>query len=510
MDINLLDKNIVTTILNEITSSEERDRKRQAFDAFQVYSGNLKPYVQAELKRTRPSSWEAYSVSNVSISKMVVDKLARSYSVPPMRSVDNETKNERLEEIYDEAMANRQWNEFDVNFNRDRHSLFWVNWRNKEERYQFMSLASYEWSVIKNKDTSDLECVILNYPDTTVTANARGYSNVNGDGKSNLLSESQVDGGGQSRVYAMWTHTQHVVIRVQEETIRNADGTLTVKKDITYVPIEGNPNNENVLGIIPFVYISRDLSPDNPTVNPITDQTVTFNALWSELLTAANIQGTSIMSLSYDASLQGKMDTMQGSLTSVIELIQPSDPDAKPTEASYISPSPDLAGQRDSYINYLRMVLSEHGITSSQGLDGSMEKFSSGIERMIAQADVQMKINSNQMLYAKAEKDAFEIVKRIERIILNSSAFGDEDELNVVYPKPKVMISDRETLENIKMRMDMGLIEEWEALVVLDPNLSEEQAKDKLERINEAKQTKMEGFLGANIETESDEDAESE
>lgn len=514
MELDLLDRDIVNLLINEVESSEERERKRQAFEAYQVYSGNLKPFVEAELKRTRPKSWKYYTVSNVSVSRMVIDKVAKSYQNPPRRSVDqNGPKTERLNEIYDEAGADRQFMEFDRNFNLSRHALMWVNWRNREQRYQMMSLQDYEWSVVRNKDVPEiLEAVVLKFPDTTITSGS-GRNNLSqkGDGIPNLISESQLDSGGQARVYAIWTKDQHVVVELNDEIIKTSRGD-EIKRSITYVPIDGNPRNINPLGIIPFVYLSKDLSPDNPTVNPITEQTVTFNALWSELLTAANIQGTSIFTLSYDARLQGKMDTVQGSLTSVVELIQPSDPDAKPTEASYISPQPDLAGQRESYLNYLRMVLSEHGITSSQGLDGTLERFSSGLERMIAQADVQQQVNQNQMLYSMVEEKCFEIIRKIDREILNQGTFNKDDALQVIYPKPKVMISDKETLENIQLRLSLGLIEKWEALLILDPNLSENEAKEKLERIQEESMNPVRSLLNANNgpEISGDEDAESE
>lgn len=490
--INLLDPAIMETIVGEIENGEERDRKRQAFDAYQVFSGNLKNYVETELARTRPKSWKSYSVSNVSLSKMVTKKLAKAYNNEPIRTVGDDSKNERLDEIYEESMAQRNLQEFDEIFNLHKHSLLWINYREKEERYQFMALAPYEYSVIRNKDTGRVEVVILSYPDTTITSSARlKRGTQGGDGKANLIAESQVDSGGQTRVYAMWSDEQYVVVRVTVERIKTIQGE-EVKKSIEYVPLEDNPNNVNPLGVLPFVYLSADLSPDYPTINPITEQTITFNALWSELLTAANIQGTSIMTFEYPAELQGKMDKMTTGLTSAVEL--PQLQDKPPTKVNFISPSPDLGGQKESYMQYMQMVLAEHGITSSQGLDG-MESFSSGLERMIAQADVQQIIDKHQQMYSKVEDGIFEILKRWEAF-LGPSVFAEEDQLTVIFTKPRVMISDAETLANIEKRLSLGLIQKWEALAILDPNLGEDEAKEKLEVINEERSANTRGFFG--------------
>lgn len=507
-----MDKKLVEQILSEIDGTEERERRQQNFQAFQVYSGNLRPYVEQELQRTRPDSWKYYTISNVSVSRMVTNKLSKAYSLPPKRSVGSDAKNDRLDEIYQEADANRQFQEFDINFNRDKHCLYWVNWLNSEQKYHFMALAGYEWSIFRDKDSGKLEMVVLNYPDTTITSGAANRAAGSfADGLPQFISESQIDSAASDKVYAIWTKDQHVAVVERTSNVVTPQGKQ-IKKSIDYLDIPGNPNNENPLGIIPFVYLSKDTSVDFPTTNPLTEQTITFNALWSELLTAANLQGTSIMTLSYDAKLSGKMDTLQGSMTSVVELIQPSDPDAKATEANFISPSPDLSGQKETYLNYLRMVLAEHGITSSQGLDGSMETFNSGLERLIAQSDQQQIINQNQMLFSELEKNCFEIVKAIEREVLNSTTFSESDELTVIYPKPKVMISDKETLENIKLRIDLGLIEKFEALMILDPNMSENEAKEKLDRIAEENMQGMQRFISGDFESDesSDESSESE
>ena len=88
-NLDLTDKSIVQTIVSEIEKSEERERKADSFDAWQIYSGNQKPYVETELQRTRPKSWKVYTVSDVSVAKMVCDKRAKSYKEQPKRDIEN-------------------------------------------------------------------------------------------------------------------------------------------------------------------------------------------------------------------------------------------------------------------------------------------------------------------------------------------------------------------------------------------------------------------------------------
>jgi len=496
--INLLDQNIIQTILSDITGSEDRDRKRQSFDSWQVFSGNQAPYIKAELERTRPKSHSAYTLSNISLSKLIVSKISQAYKKQPIRKVSgDEVKTEFLNQIYREADAFRQLSYMDCITNLHKYSLLWVNYREIEERFQFMALQGHEFSLVRNKDTGELECVILNYGNLDITAGARS-----GDGYDNLIAESQADSSANSTVYAMWTKDQHVVIKVEQAKVQTASG-VQVKKSITYVPIEGNPNNENKLGVIPFVFISKELSQDMPTPSPLMMQSVTYNVLMSELLTASNIQGTGTLVVSYPEKYEGKFKEMNTGLTTSIKLPQSMNPNDPQTKVEYISPSPALQAQKEVYFGYMRQVLSEHGITTSQGLDGSMESFSSGLERLIANADVMTQVEMNQELYIKAEREILEILKAYSDL-LSLGYFKEDDELNVIFPKPKLMVSDSETLANIEKRLSLGLMQKYEALMMIDPNMSEDQAKEKLAEIEAERRNSMRLSIGTERNIERD------
>ena len=494
-NLNLTDYNVINTLVTEIEKSEERNRKADAFDAWQIYSGNQYPYVLEEIKRTRPKSWKSYTISDVSVSKMITDKRSKAYKSQPKRSVSgNTTKSDALNNIYIQGDAPKQLQCFDTIFNCHKYSLMWVNWLVTEERYRFMALQPYEYSIVKDKDSGDLIAVILNYGNRDITAGASS-----GDGTDDLIAESQADSSANSKVYAMWSKDNYVVIKVESQKIQTATGEQ-VKKSITYVEQEENPNMENKLGIIPFVFLSSESSVDYPTKNPLANQSVTYNALMSEGLTSANIQGTGVSVLSYPEEMANKFKELSTGLTQTIRLPQSSNPNAKQTTFDYKSPSPALDSQQAVYTTYLKQILAEHGITTSQGLTGGVDSYSSGLERALANADVQNIIESNQDSYVQLEKSMFEIIKAWENF-KGSSPFSKDDELIVAFKKPKLMVTDSETLANIEKMIMLGMIEKWEALVLFDPNLTEQQAKDKLKQIAQSKNEAMKGLMnGQNIE----------
>jgi len=57
-------------------------------------------------------------------------------------------------------------------------------------------------------------------------------------------------------------------------------------------------------------------------------------------------------------------------------------------------------------------------------------------------------------------------------------------------------VSDSETLANIEKRLSLGLMQRYEALMMIDPNLSEDQAKQKLMEIDNERMNSMRAALG--------------
>ena len=502
-DLNLSDKRIIMEILSETDKSEDKDRRRNSFDTYQVYSGNQKIYVERELARTRPNSWHSYTVSNISVSKMITDKRAASYNEMPIRSIDgNEGKTEMLNDIYKEANADREMQFHDVVFNLNKYDLVWVNYREEDDKYQFMCLHPYEFILVRDQDTGEVLIVGLSYPSTEITQSARSNGNVEGnttggDGTSDLIAESQADSGGsEEETWVFWSAEEHVKIR--RTNIRQVvDGNEVVKPSIDYIDIPGNPNGINPLGILPFVLTTNDTAVDYPTVNPITEQSITFNTQQSETLTAKNIHGSGIQVFKYPERMDGRFKEMSSGQTEAIRLPQSSKDSDSATDFEYKTSGAQLQPMMDNDMNYLRQVLQEHEIEGMK-MDLADSNATSGISRAISGASVQKVIERNQQVYAETEKKMFKIIKAWDRFN-GTNMFSEDDEMQIVFPKPKVMLSDKETLETIEKQLELGLIEEWEKFIKMDPNLSEEEAREKLERIESAKEEKVKKMMGVGL-----------
>lgn len=490
MQINILDKNVVQLIVQDIESIQNQERKRNEWIAYQSTQGMLKDYVISRLQALFPKNFRKMRVSDIAVSQKVVDKLSNAYCETPIRTLPGESDQamEELNKIYKQGKFNTAYQDFDEIFNLHRHGLYWVDYDQIKKQFRSSALRPYEYDVIRDPNTGEVLCVVLNYPDQDITrrqifGSFESQASVS-DGINQLITESQYDSGTESKVYAMWTKTNHVVIVVQKKEIKNVQGT-SVNYAITYVDLPNNPNMVNPLGIIPFVYKQTGSSIDYPTFNPITEQTINFNILYSDLLTAASMQGFGQATISYPDNAEVK--EIEIGYMSAIKLPQSSEPDAKPTTFKFENANPDLDGQQKTYLTYLKQVLSQHGITSNQAIAGDVESFASGLDRMIANADVNKVVQKNQKVYAELENEVYQIV-RVWENALGVNVFNNIPEMVVYYPRPTVQINESDVIKNVIALLDAGLITKQKALMKLNPNLNEEQAEQEMMEIKEENQ----------------------
>jgi hypothetical protein len=498
MKYDLTNSQNIQELISEITKSEEKYKKVDAFDAYNVFNGNQLPYIQREMQNRRPDSWKNFAIPNISLSKLVVEKISEAYNMKPIRTLgDDADANERLDAVYSEADSAKNMPAFDCFYNLHRESLMYVNWIptldfqgnaiKGQGRYYFMPLQPYEYSIVKDKNDGKPLVVILSYPDTSITYNAKkindgtiAASQGQGDGQADLISESQNDSSASKKTYVMWSNDQHVIIEVSKEVVK-VNGGSQVVENITYVDIPNNPNNINPYGILPFVYRSKDVSPDNPIRNPITDQSISYCCQLAESLTASSWQGTGQLVIKYPSSMQDQMDDIATGMHTAVELPQLENPDKPETDANFINTGADLSGILSIANDYRDKILSEHLGASADTLEGG--DYSSGLDRLIANADVTKQVQKNQTTYVEVEKEMFEIIKAIDSAN-GTKLFSEDQQLSVIFQKPKVHISDGETLDNIKKAYEMGLISRKQALKQIDPNLTDEEAQIQLEEID--------------------------
>lgn len=459
----------------EIESEDNLTRKRVAWNSDLIKDGGLKPFVKKRIEQMYPKTHEMYTISDYSILKRIVDKKAKAYKESPLRKV---SKDEAATEIYNTIAKNYNLNTamkyFDEYYNQHKYSMLAVFMdrlpvpvSQPSTFFKFYALAPYEFDVIKDDD-GKVQVVILSYPSDEVSSSTRK------DGYNSLIAENNNgDETNRARLYSFWTEKEHLIVRV---TGKAKDDKLAIQ----YSPAEGG-DGTNPYGVLPFVYAPMDFNKNYPNQSPLPAQTVELNALMSVYLTSANMQ-IGILKITRPESQ--KLSISSQSLYTAIEAPQSSRPEDKGTDVEFISPQPNMSGHKEAITTYLTTILDEQGINGNQVINANQE-FNSGFDRLLAQADVQAIIEENQEMYSKAEQTIYKIVQK-QLSSIGQNVLPDEG-FQIVFKKPRVMITDKEKLENIKLMKDLGLWEDAELIQQYDPNLTLDEAKMKLNNIQQSK-----------------------
>jgi hypothetical protein len=459
----------IQDIIAEIKRPENLERKRQALKSSDVYEGALKKYVSHRIMQMYPKSWNLYTISDYSILKKIVDKKAKAYKEAVVRKLEKPDESTAYQDIVKDYCLNEAMKELDVVYNQYKYALMGctMDLIDGEPSFNFMPLDPQEFDVIKDSK-GEAKIVILSYPGRELVTVA------DTDGMDSLIAGPKSDEGDGKETYSFWTDDSYYLV---EQTVK--DGKAMGPPEIK--PIPSNPNNVNPWGVLPFVYLPMNGGPNYPVPSPLCEQTVELNSLLSVYLTSGNMQVGQLVIKHPESQ---KIEQASSGMMTVLKMPQSSDTDAAETTAEYISPNPNMDGHRTSIMTFASLIMDEQGIRPGSGLD-TAEKFTSGLDRAISEADVQDIIEANQQLYARVEEELFEIVKA-QLASVNRNPFTSEN-IQVIYRKPKILVTETEVLANLKTMEELGLLEPWEKFVMIDPNLSEEDAKAKLARIEGSK-----------------------
>ena len=463
----ILDDFLIVSILGEINSPEEKTRRNKELENLMIYEGQLHLFVEKKLKSMYPRTWESYNVADYNIHKKITDKKSKSYIKPPIRSLQKKEEADLYNSILESYNFNDVMKLIDTYKNRHKYCALGIV-REREsfedgtynDKYNFWALAPYEFNVHRDQNG---EIYAWSIP----TGKDREFD-----------------------YWTLWSQETHIKIKTKDY------------KSFSVVAIDGNPENVNPYGIIPFIFIPMDSTGAYPYHSSLPRQTVELNTNLSVYLTSGNMQ---IGQLVLKHPKNQKIDWIVSGLMTAMRLEQETNVDMPRTEAEYISPNPNLEGHKESILTYMMMILDEHGMNSNQ-VTKAGEKFTSGFDRLIANADVQDIIDDNQDAFTRVENGVYQVIRAMND--RDGNFTFKSDKLSVKFARPKILTSDSEKLDNLKKKKELGLWEEWELIIEADPNLTEEEAKAKSEKLKLSKQESNGNQQGQNFQGPGPQDAQ--
>jgi len=483
--IDFLDPNQRKKIISEIKGQENKERKAVSLKQYEIMQDRQHQYVVEYLRQQFSSKTvkEMPVVSSINLARRIVTKEASLYLNKPSRTFQDADENQT-------AQLNAHYNSmsFDSKMMKSNQCFKLQNQNHlmiipKEGKLNCRVLMSHhvdvvpsdinpekaEAYIISSMDKNDFLNQEMSAGSNLANPSSTGFNAQSGSAYSDRLNQKIGDPDDWKATlerYAVWTNDLNFVM----------DGNGKIISD---------PGNiSNPIGILPFVDISydKDFEYFVRSGASLTDFSVQYCGALSDLGNVVKMQGWAQAWMKGDKNLMP--ENIQIGPNFILKL--PIDPDSKvETDFGYSNPSPDLAGS----IQYIEMILSS--FLSSRGLDPSIvsskgqgEKFSSGVERLLAMISQFEASKGDMELYRQAEVKAFDIIVAWNNILRGSDLL-DKDlqiaeipegvKLSVKFAEPQMIQSRNEQLDAITKERELGLKSRIDALMELN-GIDREQA----------------------------------
>lgn len=487
-DIDLTNKRHLSVIIQAIESPENVRRKKDAYKAYECVEGRQKEHVKDELCRLYPNTHTKFRVGNVNVIQKIARKKSKAYKTTPVRKLKRESDTKYYSEIHEDNKFSRSLKEADKIYNTHKYVALRVSYSDPKEgekkgSYNLHALAPYDYDLILDE---------LGNPIVFILSQAGTYITGGSDNVDQVTADDTRDKSANKKTYYIWSKDNYV-----EVVAYNVDRETTISN----LKVQ-----DNIIKRLPIAFLATEKSSAYPVPSDLAQKSIDWNVEFSDLKTASATQGHGQLVISHPE--KKKMAQMHMGMHTAINLPQSMKAEAPRTTAEYISANPDLSGQLEVLKFSLTQILDDEGIVAKSSIEGGVDKVASGFDRLLKEADVQDVVEDNQELYAdNIEQEIYNIVQAFE-MHLNTQKLKSP-KLMVTFPKPTVLISDKETLDNIEKRESLGLLLPHEKHQIINPNLTDDEAikrEQEIEAKREEKAKKMQSLLGDDEEETQDDE----
>lgn len=527
----LLNVKVRKQIIDEIIGREEQGRRDDAFKRHQCYRDNTKRYVTESLLAQFEASTVkqmTYAISNVSLVKKIIDKLARVYAYGVDRTVgENKDKTTELQELAKAVELDTKMKLINRYLKLQKNTVMYIKpceFESKGEMFmgvKLQPLSPHLYSVIEDyNDRERIKAVILsnyeqnvkNSVSTEPAKEGRTYNTPQpksiGDNKDQAIADEAADENADSRQFIFWSDSLHFTCNVKGEFIDPSTGMVATLLTDEMV--------ENPIEELPFVDfgLDRDGSYWADGGDDLIDGAILVNSLISNLNHIAVTQGYGQMVMT------GKNlpnNTLVGP-DKVIKLEYEKDEDPAPTVA-FLNASAPLSELKAGIEMYVALMLTTNNLSTTgiaMQLQGS-GNLASGIALAIDKSESQEDVVDQQQIFLDKEPKVLSKVNKWIEVIKGSPdkdidpALEDfklpedfEDELQVSFKLPMPVVSESEHLDNLKKRKELGISTMVDILKADQPGLTDEQAEAKLLVIMKERLERANAMMGSAINGKDD------
>lgn len=497
MDLTNLDYR--KSILKEIGSEENKQRKAKSLRDFEVFQGRMHEYVIDYLSGQFAKSTvrEMPIISSINLCKRIVNKESSIYVGEPERTFTNlnDEQLKNVQDIYKDISFNSKMLKANKIYKLQNQSLMMIVPVGDEIKVRV--LYAHQYDVIpSDSDPEVADGYIINVFDK------QDYLPQSGNGES--LATANITPG-------VFRDNINQKIADQDDYKKALERYLVWTKELNFI-MDGNGRvvSDGDLTspladykMLPFIDIADDKDFEYFVRNDdgVVDFTVQYNGALSDLANVVKMQGWG------QAYLKGDKDLMPESIVVGINHILrlPVDPNNKvDTEFGFVTPNANIDGS----IKYIEMLLSNY--LSSKGLDtsivssnGATEKFTSGIERLLSQIEKFEASKSDFAIFKKAEIKAFEIIKAWTDIASNELKYKtipENSEISIMFHEPQMIQSRSEKVDSLAKEVELGFRSRIDAIKELH-DVDDEKAKEIIKEIDQSTMGVLDGSKGAGSQT---------
>lgn len=465
---NILDAEVRKQIINDIKSSENVARKRNEQRKFDIYRKRQALYVLERLtSEFDPKTVKGMrKILSINPCKRIVDEQASLYVDEPDRHWTNAENNEQLLEqlknLYSLGKIDPQFRLANRYFKLHGQSCLYV--LPKKGKIIARALTPKDYDVIPDADDPEQAfAYVLNIfdanlhkttPSPTLENSSASSYNVN-DNRNQLIADANDPKLANER-YVFWSAEVHLTCDGRGEIV---DGLL----------------EQNPIERLPFIDLAneKDFQFFVQLGSDVAEFVIDLLLQLSDLANTVKFQNYSQAVISSPNQPVG----LNIGPDKVLWLQTDPNSDAPPPNFEFVSPSPDIMGTLELVNVMLKMFLSSHGLNpGTVSGKNELEKFTSGIDHLLANLDKFKASKEDMDVFRAAEQEMFEIMRAWHTVLFNVTdemALNDELKLSVIpedvqldvaFKEPQAVQTQTETEDSCLKLVQAGLMTKCEAV----------------------------------------------
>lgn len=494
-EIEILDQGTRKKIIEEIMGTENQSRKRESYKRYLSYKDKTKDFVVEQLLKQFDQSTVnemAYCISNISFVRKIIDKLARVYNHGVDRDVEGDEQSaENIEKLTKELDFNtciRNANKF---LKLQKNLAFYVKpcpvtYIDGSEKYtiKLEPMNPYLYDVVEDMydRTRPIAYVLsdFDYSPTmysAIDAATAGRTNVNlkaVDANANNKDETIADSPSDAKTCEIiwWSDNYHF--------------TTDIKGNIISESIE-NPIKE-----LPFenFAIEQDGQFWAQGGDDLIDGNILINSILTHNQHVAVTQG-------YGQFWMSGKNIPTHLKIGPTKMVRMEYQEGEPVPAiGFANASPQIDSLRGLVESYIALLLTTNNLSTSSvaaSLNGS-NSAPSGIAMVIDKSESMEDVNDQRQIFIDKEPNIWRKINKWlnvygDNLVDNLKGLelkeGFDKNFSLNFLTAPVISSEQEKLQNLKLRKELGIDSMIDLIMMDNPQLTEQQAEDKLKKIME-------------------------